>query len=263
MTQRTAAFFDLDKTIIATSSAAAFSRPFIAGGLINRRSVLRSAYAHFLYMIGGADEDQTERMRAYLSDLVTGWDVPQVSAIVNETLHTYIDPYVYAEAVSLIAEHHAAGRDVVVVSASGSELVEPIATALGADHSIASRMQVVDDRYTGEIEFYNYGEHKADAIRQLAAEQSYDLSRSYAYSDSITDAPMLAVVGFGYAVNPDKALRRLADDEGWGVLAFERPISLWSQLTTPRSTITATVVLALVTGAVLWGLWSRRRRHRS
>ena len=78
-----AAFFDLDKTIIATSSAVAFSRPFLAGGLISRRDVLRTAYAQFLYLVGGADADQTERLRAHLSSMVTGWDVAQVSSIVG------------------------------------------------------------------------------------------------------------------------------------------------------------------------------------
>lgn len=261
MSERTAAFFDLDKTIIATSSAAAFSRPFFAGGLINRRSVLRSAYSHFLYMIGGADADQTERMRAYLSALVTGWDVAQVSSIVNETLHEHIDPYVYSEAMVLIAEHHAAGRDVVVVSASGSELVEPIAQALGADHAIATRMAVEDGRYTGQIDFYAYGENKAAAMRELAAQQGYDLARSFAYSDSITDAPMLDAVGYGYAVNPDRALRRLAHEKGWGVLTFSRPVSLWSRIPAPRPShvIGLAVVAAAVTA--LW-LVARRRRRR-
>src|SRR5699024_5045653 len=111
-----AAFFDLDKTIIATSSTSAFSRPFFAGGLISRRAMLRSAYAHFLLMVGGADADQTERRRAVVSTLAAGWDVEQVSQIVEETLHDLIDPYVYAEAVDLIAQHHAAGREVVIVS---------------------------------------------------------------------------------------------------------------------------------------------------
>ena len=81
-----AAFFDLDKTIIARSSSLAFGKPFYRGGLINRGAVLRSAYAQFVYLVGGADHDQMERMRAYLSDLVTGWDVQQVRDIVTETL---------------------------------------------------------------------------------------------------------------------------------------------------------------------------------
>lgn len=115
---RTAAFFDLDKTIIATSSAAAFSAPFYRGGLISRTAALRSAYAHFLFMMGGASESQTERLRANLSTLVTGWPVEQVTAIVADTLHQYIDPVVYAEALDLIDAHRSAGRDVIIVSAS-------------------------------------------------------------------------------------------------------------------------------------------------
>jgi HAD superfamily hydrolase (TIGR01490 family) len=224
--RRQAAFFDLDKTIIARSSALAFSRPFYRGGLINRRSVLRSAYAQFVFLVGGADHDQMERMREYMSGLVVGWPVSTVNEIVAETLHTIVDPLVYAEAVGLIAEHHLAGRDVVIVSSSGHELVEPIGRMLGADRALGSQMQVQDGLYTGVISQYLYGEAKAEAIRDLAAREGYDLSRSYAYSDSITDLPMLDVVGHPYAVNPDRALRREAAARGWPVLVFSRPVEL-------------------------------------
>ncbi|WP_448062201.1 HAD family hydrolase [Cellulomonas hominis] len=240
----TAAFFDLDKTIIATSSATAFSRPFLAEGLLSRRSILRTAYAQFLYLVGGADADQTERLRERLSQTVAGWPVAQVSAIVAETLHESIDAVVYAEAVALIDEHHRAGRDVVVVSASGSEIVRPIAAVLGADDVIATRMTVADGRYTGGIDFYAYGENKALAIRELAERRGYDLARSVAYSDSITDAPMLAAVGHAFAVNPDRALRRLAAEEGWGTLTFHRPVPL-------RTTLRPAWPVATVLGAGL------------
>lgn len=257
---RVAAFFDLDKTIIATSSAAAFSRPFFAGGLINRADVLRSAYAHFLFMVGGADADQTERMRAHLSSLVTGWDVATVSRIVEETLHEHIDPVVYAEAVDLIESHHEHGHDVVVVSASGSEVVEPIAAVLGADHTISSRMTVEDGRYTGEIDFYAYGENKAAAIRELAERAGYDLDASYAYSDSVTDAPMLAVVGHAFVVNPDRALRRLAAEHGWGGLTFTRPVALRTHLAAATPALAAAGVVAA--GVVAWLVWRAARRRR-
>lgn len=257
---RAAAFFDLDKTIIATSSATAFSRPFLAEGLLTRRAVMRSAYAQLLYLVGGADEDQTERLRAQLSRMVTGWDVAQVSSIVAETLHESIDPMVYLEAVALIDEHHAAGRDVVVVSASGAEVVEPIAAALGADHVIATRMHVVDGRYTGDIDFYAYGENKASAITALADEQGYDLARSYAYSDSITDAPMLGVVGHAFAVNPDRALRRLAADREWGTLSFDRPVPLFSFPRRAR-VVTSGVLVAVALAVVVTWLVVRRRRR--
>ena len=163
------AFFDLDKTIIAKSSVMAFGRPFYQGGLINRRALLKSTYAQFVYLVGGADHDQIERMRAYLSQLCKGWDVEQVKAIVAETLHDLIDPLIYDEAAALIEEHHAAGRDVVIVSTSGVEVVEPIGEMLGADHVIATRMVVEDGRFTGEIDYYAYGAAKAAAVVELAA----------------------------------------------------------------------------------------------
>ena len=166
---RPAAFFDLDKTIIAKSSTLAFSRPFYDGGLISRVSVLRSAYAQFVFLVGGADHDQMERMRRYLSEQATGWDVQTVKKIVADTLHHIVDPLVYDEAVGLIAHHHDEGRDVVIVSTSGAEVVEPIGEMLGADHVIATDMVQLDGRYTGEIEFYAYAENKAVAIARLAA----------------------------------------------------------------------------------------------
>ncbi len=257
-----AAFFDLDKTVIAKSSTLAFSRPFFEGGLINRRSVLRSAYAQFVYLIGGADHDQMERMRRYLSDLASGWDVQTVKDIVAETLHHIVDPIVYDEAVSLIREHHLSGHDVVLVSSSGAEVVEPIGAMLGADHVIATRMVQADGRYTGELEFYAYGEQKAVAINALAEQRGYDLTACSAYSDSITDLPMLEAVGHPYAVNPDKALRKTAVERGWPVLDFTRPVQLRraTRLPTPSPMIGAVVGAAAVAGAAVWMANRRLRR---
>jgi HAD superfamily hydrolase (TIGR01490 family) len=259
---RAAAFFDLDKTVIAKSSALTFSRPFYRGGLINRRAVLRSAYAHFVYLSGGADADQIERMRKYLSSLCVGWEVSAVREIINETLHDLIDPLIYDEAAELIEQHRLAGRDVVIVSTSGSEIVTPIGEMLGADRVIATRMAIDDaGRYTGEIEFYAYGEHKAQAVRELAEAEGIDLSESYAYSDSVTDLPMLEAVGHGYVVNPDRTLRREAQARGWPILAFTRPVSMRRRMPAfgrPSRPVVATAVAAgAVAAAAVW--WVARR----
>ncbi|MEV4743379.1 HAD family hydrolase [Streptomyces sp. NPDC049555] len=227
---RAAAFFDLDKTVIAKSSTLTFSKSFYQGGLINRRAALRTAYTQFVFLAGGADHDQMERMRRYLSALCKGWNVQQVRELVAETLHELIDPIIYDEAASLIEEHHAAGRDVVIVSTSGAEVVEPIGTLLGADRVVATRMVVEDGAFTGEIEYYAYGPTKAEAVRELAESEGYDLSRCYAYSDSATDIPMLEAVGHPHAVNPDRALRREATARDWPVLTFNRPVRLKQRL---------------------------------
>jgi HAD superfamily hydrolase (TIGR01490 family) len=260
--RRTAAFFDLDKTVIAKSSTLAFSKPFQAGGLISRRAVLRSAYAQFVYLVGGADHDQMEKLRQFMSQLCAGWEVATVREIVADTLHNIVDPLVYDEAVSLIEEHHLAGRDVVIVSASGVEVVEPIAEMLGADHVVATRMEIEDGRYTGGIEYYAYAEEKARAVEDLAVRLGYDLATSYAYSDSVTDVPMLEAVGHPHAVNPDKELRRAALERGWPVLVFTKPVALRSrlQLPPPGPALAALAVGgAVAVGGVLWANARRRR----
>ena len=266
---RPAAFFDLDKTIIAKSSTLAFGRPFYQSGLLNRRAVLRSAYAQFVFALAGADEDQMDRMRDYITAMCTGWDVAQIREIVNETLHDIIDPIVYDEAVERIQQHKSAGQDVVIVSSSGEEVVGPIGAMVGADYVLATRMVVSEDgKYTGEIERYVYGPEKAEAVRELAAERGYDLAASYAYSDSITDLPLLEEVGHPTAVNPDRALRKIAVERGWPILTFANGVPLReriSGLRPPHATATLSVASASVAavGAAWYALHRRRTRERA
>ncbi|GAA2567770.1 HAD family hydrolase [Pseudonocardia hydrocarbonoxydans] len=255
-----AAFFDLDKTIIAGSSALAFSRPFRRRGLISRRAVLRSGYAQLLLVLSGADAGTMEHLRRRITELCTGWDVAQVSAIVAETLHEIVEPLVYAEATELIAEHRAAGEEIVVLSASGQEVVEPIAALVGADRCLATRMGVVDGRYTGEIEYYCYGEEKARAARDIATARGYRLADCRAYSDSITDLPLLEAVGHPTVVNPDKALRRVALERGWPILTFTAPVALGVRFRPPVPVAAAIggVGMAALIGAGWMGYRSRR-----
>jgi HAD superfamily hydrolase (TIGR01490 family) len=258
-----AAFFDLDKTIIATSSMLAFSGPMKAEGLISRKAMLRSAYAHLLFVLGGADAEAVQRVRDQLTSLCTGWDVSQVRAIVEETLHDAVDPLVYAEAKELIARHAADGHDVVVISASGEEVVGPIARMLGATHSIGTRMVVAHGRYTGGIDFYCYGEEKAAALRELAERNGYELASCYAYTDSVTDLPMLEAVGHPCVVNPNRALRKLAAEREWSARTFSNPVSLRSRLGASSATTVAATALGVgavaAAGATLYGLRRRTR----
>lgn len=260
-----AAFFDLDKTVIAKSSTLAFSRPFFQEGLINRRAVLKSAYAQFVFMLAGADADQMDRMRAHITSLCTGWDVDQVNAIVEETLHDIVDPLVYKEATQLISEHKEQGHDIVVLSASGEEVVGPIAKLLGATHWAGTRMVAVDGRYTGEVEFYCSAANKAVAAREIAGKYGYDLAGCHAYSDSVTDLPLLESVGHPTVVNPDRGLRKEATQRGWPSLTFDHPVSLRARIPTPsRAAMTAAGVgvgAVAAAGAAWYGLryW---RRHR-
>jgi len=230
---RTAAFFDLDKTILAKSSTLALSKPFFDQGLLHPRAVLKSGYAELIFMLSGAGHDRLHRMRVHMTNMCTGWDVAQVRSIVNEMMHEIVTPLVFTEAADLIAAHKLCGRDVVIVSASGEDIVEPIARTLGATHAMATRLVVDRGKYTGDVAFHCYGERKVHAIRELAAREGYPLEHCYAYSDSITDLPMLEAVGHPSVVNPGRSLRRKANERGWPALTFSPPVSLRDRIPVP------------------------------
>ena len=256
-----AAFFDLDKTVIARASMVAFGRPLYREGLISRWILLRALYGQLIYLYVGADQERIHRMRDSVLALTKGWHQDHVRQIVRETLLEVVEPIVYDEAVELMRHHQAEGRRVFIVSASPEEIVEPLAEYLAADEVIATRSTVDEEgRYTGGVDFYSYGSYKADAIRERAAEQGIDLAGSYAYSDSATDLPMLELVGHPVAVNPDRELARAARRRGWDVKWFTHKVRLRDRVPRPQTKHTIAVgggLAALATGLVVW--WLLRR----
>ena len=260
-----AAFFDLDKTVIAKASMVAFGKPLYREGLISRRLLLRALYGQLIYMHLGADEQKLERMRDSVLALTKGWEQAKVRAIVEEALEDVVEPIVYDEALELIAEHREAGRRVFIVSASPEEIVAPLSRYLGVDAYLATRSTIDDEgRYAGTTEFYCYGPNKAEAMRSIARNADIDLLGSYAYSDSATDLPMLECVGHAVAVNPDRELARAAQEHGWEVRTFIRRVRLRDRVPMPtaRSTTAAgsVVAAAAIGGGVWW--WLRREAHR-
>lgn len=241
--QKQAAFFDLDKTVIAKASMVAFGRPLYHGGLINRRTVLRALYGQLVYLHLGASEEKLERIRESVLRLTRGWEQARVAEIVGEALEQIVDPIIYAEAADLIDLHRAAGRSVVLISASPVEIAVPLGRYLGADATIGSRARVDESgRYTGTMEFYAYGEYKAEAMRDLAERDGIDLSESYAYTDSYTDLPMLEAVGHPVAVNPDRVLARYAREHGYEVTRFVQPVRLRDRVRDVRHRISSVSV---------------------
>ncbi len=265
-----AAFFDLDKTIVSRSSSLALSRPLYRAGMVSRGQLLQSVYAQLVYLLIGADEQKMERLKEGMLRLTKGWDRGQVERLVEEVLLDVIDPYVYQEALDLMAEHRAVGRPLYIVSSSPEEIVRPLARHFGVAGVIATRAEVSgDNRYTGELEFYAYGELKAQAIRELAERNGLDLGGSFAYSDSATDLPMLEAVGHPVAVNPDKDLRKAAEERGWEILQFRRPVRLRSRIASAvpagKPTVAAAAAGAIAVAAVLGWVVIRsagRRRNR-
>jgi HAD superfamily hydrolase (TIGR01490 family) len=255
-----AAFFDLDKTVIDRASIAAFGRPFMRGGLINRRLVARAAISQLIYLYFGADEERLVRVRESMLAITKGWDRAQVRQIVRQTLLETIEPIMYAEALELMELHRAAGHRVYLVSASPEEIVLPLADMLGVDGAICSRGEVDDEgRYTGRMAFYAYGEEKAIAMRELAERTGIDLAASSAYSDSATDLPMLEAVGRPVAVNADRALAKVAKERGWEMRSFTKPVRLRDRV--GRTSPMVTTGLAVAGAALI--LWRRNvRGHR-
>lgn len=258
-----AAFFDLDKTVIARASMVAFGPSFQRAGLLSRWLVARALYAQLVYLYLGADAKRMARMRTAVLRVIVGWEQSHVAEIVEETLEAVIEPIVYSEALELMRSHQAEGRKVFIVSASPEEIVAPLARFLGADEAIATRARLDDDgRYTGEVEYYAYGPGKVDAMERVARRDGIDLAGSWAYSDSITDEPMLRAVGHPVAVNPDRDLARVATDNGWDIRHFDRPVPLdaGTRRTTPTKVGVAVGTAAVLGGVVAGGIALGRKK---
>jgi HAD superfamily hydrolase (TIGR01490 family) len=256
-----AAFFDLDKTVISKSSSLVLTRPMYRAGMVSRSDLLRGAYAQLVYAVVGADEKRMDRAKEGMLALSKGWSVEQVQGIVREALVELIDPFIYQEALDLMALHRANGRRVFLVSSSGEEVVRAIAEHLPVPVDvIATRAKVEDGAYTGELEFYCYGDGKAEAIREVAARDGISLEGSYAYSDSITDVPMLEAVGRPVAVNPDRDLRREAEERGWQTRNFRRPVRLRDRLAEVPTPSARTTMVAVAVAAAAVAAWVILRR---
>ena len=199
---RIAAFFDLDKTILATASAMALSSPLVHAGVMSRWDSLRATLVQLPYLFTGADDERMRSMMHALGELTRGWDPQYVEKIVNNVTNSTIAPLCYREALALIDHHRLLGHHVVIASASPLEIVRPIAHLLSIPDALSTIVgQGQDGLADGTITHFNHGEGKAEACAALARERGWDLNESFAYSDSISDLPMLELVGNPRAVN--------------------------------------------------------------
>jgi len=259
--RRVAAFFDLDKTVIAKASMVAFSRPLQRAGMLTRRLMLRAAWGQLVYQMWGASPEKLERLRESVLALTKGWDQAEISGIVREAIGAVIEPIVYDEALDRIRAHQRWGHRVFIVSASPEEVVAPIAQLLGVDEAIATRAELDEQgRYSGRTERYVYAEEKVAALQEAAARDGIDLEHSWAYSDSATDIPMLAAVGHPVAVNPDRELARAARDRGWQVEHFRLAVPLRERVPMPAPRQAAVGGGAAVAVGLAAGAWWWRRR---
>lgn len=220
---RGAAFFDLDKTLMAGSSGMVFARVAAGHGMVTRRQMARWGRDHLKYRLRGSTDDETKELLRVARETFKGIPERDIIRMGPEVLAGIL-PRVYPEMLEEIHRHQDEGRATFIVSAAGNEMVAQLAQVLGMDGGIGTGYAVgPDGLYTGELNGpFVYGKGKIEAMRRFSDEHDIDLAESYAYSDSASDLPMLRAVGNPVAVNPDEPLAEMAKAEGWRVLRFER-----------------------------------------
>jgi HAD superfamily hydrolase (TIGR01490 family) len=219
---RSAAFFDLDRTLISGSSAFSFGIAAWRADLMPTRRLLRDAVAALSFRFTGSTDEKAAEVRARILDAVRGnrqSDLVALNADIIPKLMLKVRP----EARELLDLHRRAGRNTYIVSASPQEMVGPLAEALGMTGGVGTVSEVKEGVYTGELAGpFCYSDGKVEAIRELAGWEGFDLERCFAYSDSASDLPMLEAVGHPVAVNPDGPLERVAHQRGWPIVIFSR-----------------------------------------
>lgn len=218
-----AAFFDLDRTLISGASLYPFAVAAWRAGLVSNQEIARWASSALAFKLAGdTGKGRSDQLRTQLLGKVAGVAVSQLDGVAQAMLPTLVDA-VRPESSRLVEMHRAANRDTWIVSASPQAIVEALASALAMTGAVGTKGKVVDGRLTDQLDGpFVYGPGKAEAIRQLASERAYDLSQCYAYTDSISDLPMLSAVGHPVTVNPDGELERIAHERGWPVVVFAR-----------------------------------------
>jgi HAD superfamily hydrolase (TIGR01490 family) len=249
-----AAFFDLDRTLLRRSSALALAGSFRERGLIGRGQLAKAAAWQLIFAARGAGAETVRNAAEDGMRILTGLQVTELQELVAEAMEPVLKPLVYRDPLQLLERHRQGGEPVYIVSATLQEIVDELARELGFDGAIGSTCEIVDGAYTGRVLRPCHGPGKAAAVRDLAEREGLDLATSTAYSDSHTDLPFLEVVGRPVVVNPDSRLRRIARERGWPVLEF-------SELAFPaaRRLRPALVGIPLALGAGAALLAARRR----
>lgn len=207
---------------MAGSSGFHWARAGARAGLIPRRQLYADAWANLQFRLQGSTDASTQRVQDRVSGIIRGHRNVEFSRMAPMVLAGVL-PRLYPRMLQVAWDHQDAGRRVYICTAATQDMAQLLARVLGLDGGLGTRLEVDDDgvltgRITGP---FNYGKGKPIRMRELAATEGIDLQRSWAYSDSASDLPMLRAVGHPVVVNPDAELARVAREEGWDVMRFE------------------------------------------
>jgi len=214
-----AAFFDLDGTLIPGSANIPLAKAAFRHGFISPTDLLKDLRNGLSFLLKGATDERSAQVRDRILRAVQGHRAADVEALGEHFLDELVASITPAMN-AVLDRHAAAGHDRIVVSASPTEIVSRLATGAGLEHGLGTTAARDDDGvYTGELAGpFCYREGKVAIMAALALQNGYDLAQCYAYSDSISDLPMLEAVGHPVAVNPEPELRELAVERGWPVV---------------------------------------------
>jgi HAD superfamily hydrolase (TIGR01490 family) len=210
-----AALFDVDGTLIARNSASLYMKHLRETGQARRRDMARTLYFLARYKLGLLD---VERALAVSLAWIDGRIEETVRADCEAWYARSVRPYLFPAMIATVRAHRRAGHVTAILTSATRYLAEPLAAELGIEHLLVTQLVVRDGVFTGEaVRPVCYGAGKTYWAERFAAERGVDLSRSYFYTDSITDVPVLERVGGPRVVNPDPRLRREAARRGWPV----------------------------------------------
>jgi len=215
------AFFDLDRTLIDDFSAKKFLQSRLLSGQSTFKELLSQFASVLVYASGSRDFEVITKMSGLG---IKGIKEAEFIALGEEVYTQHLASTIYPESRNLIASHLEKGHKVVIISAATSYQINPIAKELGIKDIYCTKMEVRKGRFTGAIEEMCWGEGKANAARKFAKENNIDLSKSFFYTDSIDDLPLLEIVGNPIATNPDNTLSQLAFENNWPILRFEETV---------------------------------------
>jgi HAD superfamily hydrolase (TIGR01490 family) len=224
MAARSAAFFDLDNTMVRGSTLYFLGRAMYQRGFFTKADISKFVVANVRFRLTGTEKPEViARFQKAATDFIGGHDVNEIYTIGQSVYDEYVSPALINGTIEIAKKHLTEGNEVWLVTAAPEDMAKLIAERLGFTGAIGTKVAIEDGKYLGHLNGkILHGIEKARAVRELAAERGFSLNNCHAYSDSASDFPLLQSVGTPHAINPDARLRIKALADNWEIIDFRR-----------------------------------------